>query len=239
MSWHPTRKVYALDIETDTTPDPFVDSDGVASEVPAGLDPRVSTMTAYSIVGSDGTFIAADGPDEGILVTSLVAALKEIADARGLLVTWNGNGFDLPWIAIAADRAIMCDKVLLAPRCSVDEVSEPKYGWPEWRSLVPLAHRIGGRIPGLDGWDARHPMFGKVTGDHLDISEAFRPVAEKFGVRASLKPVHEAVTGEALIEVDRSKVSDLTRAERLAYVASDAEGTLRLALMLLNGEVAG
>ena len=75
------RRVYGLDIETDQTLDPSVG--GVRTVV-------------LSTAGRDQIF---DGP-ERTLLTDLDDYLKSLDP--GLLATWNGGGFDLPFLA---DRA--------------------------------------------------------------------------------------------------------------------------------------
>lgn len=94
----PQHLVYGLDIETE----PLTSSWGVApvertDEVPV-VDPRTSTLTraVLSTPGGDRTF---EG-DEDRLLTELDAALAGLEP--GVLATWNGSGFGLPFLA---DRA--------------------------------------------------------------------------------------------------------------------------------------
>lgn len=76
--------VYGLDIETDTSLD--------------GLDPHVGMITsvALSVSGNDRLF---QGPERELLI-DLDRALRALPP--GLLATWNGGAFDLPYLA---DRA--------------------------------------------------------------------------------------------------------------------------------------
>ena len=77
--------VYGLDIETDTTVD--------------GLDPTVARVltVALSSSGLDEVF---SGP-EARLLTDLDARLSCLPP--GVLATWNGAAFDLPFLADRAD----------------------------------------------------------------------------------------------------------------------------------------
>jgi hypothetical protein len=72
--------LYGLDIETDTSVD--------------GLDPAVSPIVSVAIVGTGVEHIF-DGSERDVLlaVDRAIAAL-----APGVLITWNGSGFDLPFL---------------------------------------------------------------------------------------------------------------------------------------------
>ncbi|HAS09934.1 MAG TPA: hypothetical protein DCS55_05345, partial [Acidimicrobiaceae bacterium] len=77
--------IYGLDIETDTTVD--------------GLDPNVSRIVAVALSTELGDELF-DGPEDELLA-ELDLRLGELAP--GVLATWNGSAFDLPFIA---DRAV-------------------------------------------------------------------------------------------------------------------------------------
>lgn len=75
-----TGPVYGLDIETDTTVD--------------GLDPLVARVVAIAISTEDGEHVF-DGAELDILrATDHTLATLE----PGVLVTWYGSGFDLPFL---------------------------------------------------------------------------------------------------------------------------------------------
>src|SRR3546814_5141484 len=78
--------IYGLDIETDTSVD--------------GLDPNVSRIVAAALStgGVDELF---DGPEDELLA-GLDERLAELPP--GVLATWNGSAFDLPFIADRAAR---------------------------------------------------------------------------------------------------------------------------------------
>ena len=83
------RPVYGLDIETDTSPS--------FGEAP---DPRVARVrtVALSMPAGDRTFIG----DEPELLGELDEVLRQLQP--GIVATWNGAAFDLPYLA---DRAEM------------------------------------------------------------------------------------------------------------------------------------
>lgn len=78
--------LYGLDIETDTAVD--------------GLDPAVAAVVAVAVATPEGDHVLL-GDEADILVgtDALLAAL-----APGVIVTWNGAGFDLPFLARRAGR---------------------------------------------------------------------------------------------------------------------------------------
>ena len=86
------QAVYGLDIETDTTEN--------------GLDPRVAAVVTVALVGP--TYEEVFTGPESQLLTDLDARLAQLEP--GVLATWNGSAFDLPFLA---DRAAACAQ---APR---------------------------------------------------------------------------------------------------------------------------
>lgn len=78
--------IYGLDIETDTTTN--------------GLDPNVAAVVAIgaSAAAGDTTFVG----DEPTILRQLDAWLADTPP--GVLVTWYGGGFDLPFLAERARR---------------------------------------------------------------------------------------------------------------------------------------
>ncbi len=78
--------MYGLDIETDTAT--------------GGLDPTCSAVVAVAVAGPlPGGGIVLDG-DEPALLARLDTFLAELPP--GVVVTWNGSGFDLPFLAYRA-----------------------------------------------------------------------------------------------------------------------------------------
>lgn len=82
----PAPPHYGLDIETDTTVD--------------GLDPSLAAVVAVAVAGPHGDVVLLG--DEVDLLRRLEGLLRSLEP--GVLVTWNGAGFDLPFLAARAER---------------------------------------------------------------------------------------------------------------------------------------
>lgn len=172
--------VYGLDIETDTTTD--------------GLDPQVARVltVALSCPHHDEVF---SGP-EAVLLRHLDQRLRELPS--GVLATWNGATFDLPFLA---DRARL-NRLELGLRLEADPRMALRH--------APLpGHQFGYR----GSW------FGH---RHLDAYRLYRnDVGPTLRVSCSLKSIARLV-GLAPIEVDRTHIHDLSHEVLHAYASSDA-----------------
>jgi DNA polymerase elongation subunit (family B) len=178
MSRHPN--VYGLDIETDTTTN--------------GLDPAVARVLTIAL-SSDGIDEVFSG-DEPSILDSLDHHLAQLEP--GVIATWNGAAFDLPFIA---DRAARCG-VGLGLRLQLDP------GMSMRRSPLP-GHR--------GAYRARWHGHG-----HIDAYRLYRgDVGPALRVSCSLKAIARLV-GLAPIEVDRTRIHDLTNEALHAYASSDA-----------------
>lgn len=181
--------VYGLDIETDTATD--------------GLDPRVGRILCVGLAGAGGELVVAHH-DEAELLRSVDRWLAELAP--GVLTTWNGAAFDLPYLATRA-RVL---GVGLGLRLRPD----------------PGLLRRGAPLPGHAGayratWYGHH---------HLDAYRVFRAdVGPALRMSCSLKTV-AGLAGLPAVDADASRVHELPPAARHAYVASDARCTRDLAL---------
>jgi DNA polymerase elongation subunit (family B) len=181
--------VYGLDIETDTATD--------------GLDPRVGRILCVGVAGPGGEIVVAHH-DEAELLRSVDHWLGELAP--GVLTTWNGAAFDLPYLATRA-RAL---GVGLGLRLHPD----------------PGLLLRGDPLPGHHGayratWHDHH---------HLDAYRVFRAdVGPALRMSCSLKAV-AGLAGLAAVDADASRVHELPRSALHAYVASDARCTRQLAL---------
>lgn len=178
--------VYGLDIETDTAQ--------------GGLDPRLSPVVAVALASECGVTVMR-GPEARLLreVDSILALVEP-----GVLVTWNGSGFDLPFLADRAGR----HGIQLGLRLQLDAGIV--------RSHPPL--------PGHAGF-YRATWYGH---DHLDAYLAYRALAGADEGSLALKAV-AARAGLDAVEVDRSRIHELEPEELASYVASDASLALTLA----------
>jgi DNA polymerase elongation subunit (family B) len=182
---HP-EPIYGLDIETDTAVD--------------GLDPAVASvvMVALSTPTRDEVFTG----DERRLLRALDEALRSLPP--GVLATWNGAAFDLPFLADRAAR----NGVAIGLAIELD------------RSIVS-------RRPPLAGHEGayRAAWHGH---RHIDAYRLYRgDVGPALGVSCSLKTVARLV-GLTPVEVDREQIHSLPDDVLRAYVTSDA----RLARLL-------
>ncbi len=191
MPRHPV--VYGLDIETDTTDN--------------GLDPRVAPVltVALSLPGCDHVFSGR----ETTLLFDLDDCLADLPP--GIIATWNGAAFDLPFLAHRAGLAGMD----LGLRLQLD----------------PGISRRHPPLPGHRG-AYRGAWYGH---SHLDAYRLYRSdVAPTLRVSCSLKSIARLV-GLAPIEVDRGRIHDLSREALHAYASSDA----RLARVLTERRLPG
>lgn len=185
----------ALDIETET-------------RFGGGLDPLTSSVVAVALAFDDGRSMVFDGDDEAAILSRVDDVLRS---RRGLLLTWNGAGFDLPFIAVRSRILGLADTPSFGLVTSSDPSLPVKYAPP----------------PGL-GDPVRARWHATA---HVDIAHLYRPVAEAHGLSWSLKPVARH-HGFEPVEVDRTAIHDLSPEELEAYVVSDAVVTLGLARRL-------
>jgi DNA polymerase elongation subunit (family B) len=189
MSDPSARPVYGLDIETDTATD--------------GLDPRVGRVLCVGLSGPGGELVLAHH-DERSLLLELDQWLADMTP--GVLATWNGANFDLPYLATRAQRL----GVTLGLQLELDPA-------------MILRH---GPLPGHDG--AYRATWHEHT--HLDAYRVFRSdVGRTFGLSCSLKSV-AGLVGLQPVDHDASRVHELSRDALHGYVASDARCTRVLVL---------
>lgn len=172
--------VYGLDIETDTTVD--------------GLDPGRSRVLAVAL-SHDGFDEVFDG-FEPELLAALDTRLGDLAP--GVLATWNGAAFDLPFLADRARRRRVPLGLTLRHDPTIAMRHDPLPGHPgayraEW-------HGHG----------------------HVDAYRLYRAdVGRTLRVSCSLKSIARLV-GLAPVQVDRAGIHDLEREALHAYATSDA-----------------
>jgi uncharacterized protein YprB with RNaseH-like and TPR domain len=173
----PPSRWYGLDIETDTTVD--------------GLDATVAAIVAVAVSTADEDFVLQG--EELQILTDLEELVSSLAP--GVLITWNGNYFDLPFIAERAARG----EVALGLRFGPGESSR----WPA----------------------AKHPRpYSCSWGEHrhLDGYQLYRAdLGRQFKISCGLKALSRML-GLAPVEVDRTQIHLLSEQEMHEYVASDA-----------------
>ena len=186
----PDPPLYGIDIETDTSVD--------------GLDPTCSPIVAVAVDGA-GVEAVLTG-DEAPLLQELDVLLRDLP--AGVLVTWNGARFDLPFIADRC-RWLGLD-VGLRLHESAERCDDPLPG----HSSAYLASWYGHSH--LDGYR----LFRSDAGRALPVSCGLKNLARLVG----LEP----------FEVDRSAIHDLSPDELRRYVLSDA----RLARQMVERRLA-
>jgi DNA polymerase elongation subunit (family B) len=80
MVWFVSDVMYGLDIETDTTIN--------------GLDPEVAAVVAVAVAGGDVSVVIRG--EERSILNELDNLLRRLEP--GIIVTWNGSAFDLPFL---------------------------------------------------------------------------------------------------------------------------------------------
>lgn len=185
---HDDTPIYGLDIETDTTID--------------GLDPAVAAVVTVALSTADGDEVL-DGPERELFLAldKRLAALPP-----GILATWNGAVFDLPFLADRAARMRLVGGLRLRFDPHISSRRRPLRGHPGAYRGRWYQHRH------LDGYRLYRGDLRRV----LDVSCSLKSVARLVG----LTPV----------EVDRARIHALPVDELAAYVASDA----RLARVLVE-----
>ena len=172
--------VYGLDIETDTTVD--------------GLDPGVARILTIAL-SSDHVDELFTG-DEPSLLRELDQRLRTIEP--GVIATWNGASFDLPFIA---DRAYL-HGVPLGLRLEHDA------------RIAVRGHALPGHTGAYRGAWYQH--------QHLDAYRVYRSdVGPALRISCGLKSIARFV-GLPVVEVDRTRMHDLSQEALHAYASSDA-----------------
>jgi uncharacterized protein YprB with RNaseH-like and TPR domain len=172
--------VYGLDIETDTSEN--------------GLDPRVASVVtvALSSPGCDEVFSGR----ESTILFDVDQRLRSLPP--GVLATWNGAAFDLPFIA---DRAAL-HGLDLGLRLQFDP------------SMAMRRAPLPGHAGAYRGQWYEH--------GHIDAYRLYRgDVGPSLRVSCSLKSIARLV-GLSPIEVDRERIHDLSNEALHAYASSDA-----------------
>ncbi len=172
--------VYGLDIETDTSVD--------------GLDPAVASVVTVALSNQAGEEIFRG--DEATILADVDERVSRLEP--GVLATWNGASFDLPFLA---DRAAL-HGIHLGLHLHLD-------------ASIPMPHQplAGHRGAYRAAW---------YDHGHVDAYRLYRgDVGPALRVSCSLKAIARLV-GMTPVEVDRDRIHDLSREALHAYAASDA-----------------
>lgn len=194
--------IYALDLETCTNPGDGLDPTNPLTRITSAA---IFFGPAKGVDGPEGSVVF-DDPDEARLLRSLNAWFCDESTEPGLIVTWNGANFDIPFLLT---RSAFLG-VELDLQAQLSELRAPKYG--------PCRGHAGGYVA---NWGPH---------DHADVWPSFIEIANRAGIKTGLKPVANYF-GYNPIVVDRQQMESLTVPERCAYNISDVEVTYRLALL--------
>jgi uncharacterized protein YprB with RNaseH-like and TPR domain len=181
--------LYGLDIETDTSAD--------------GLDPGVARVVAVAVSSEAGGDVVLTGPEAGVLA-ALDAHLDDLP--AGVLVTWNGGAFDLPFLAARA--------AVIGVPLGLELAWDPS-GYRAGRTPLPGA--LGTYAAGWYGHE------------HVDAYRAWRTRLAAPDESCGLKAVARSLGLDAVEVDDVALLHELPVGELRRYVASDASLTRRLA----------
>lgn len=160
----------------------------------SGLDPAVSPVVSVAVVGP-GVEIVLDGP-ERVLLLALDDALAALP--AGVLITWNGSSFDLPFLHDRARRLDLALGLRLRHDPGIVLSREPLAGHPGAYRATWHEHR------------------------HLDGYRLYRgEIDPESGVSCGLKPLARHL-GLPVVEVERDRIHELDALTLRRYVTSDA-----------------
>ena len=182
------RPLYGLDIETDTTSD--------------GLDPGVARVVAVAVSSAAAGDVVLTGAEAGVLA-ALDSHLTELEP--GVVVTWNGGAFDLPFLAARA--------AVVGVPLGLELAWDPT-GYRPGRP--PLPGRLGTYAA---SWHAHV---------HVDAYRAWRSLVAA-EIPCGLKSVARAEGFDAVELADVTALHALPVDAVRRYVASDASLARRLA----------
>lgn len=172
-----------FDIETDTER--------------GGLDPETAPIVAVAVSSATGDKVFTGA--EAHILRRTDERMAELGD--GLLVTWNGATFDLPFVARRAE--------ILGLSIGLELTDDPA----RRSRREPHRRAVRGR------W---HSLV------HLDGYLLYRAdVGRSLGLSCGLKPLARLV-GMSPVELDRSRLHLATADEVIDYVASDARTAVDL-----------
>jgi DNA polymerase elongation subunit (family B) len=168
-----------------------------------GLDPETNRLRAIALASPDAISVLISDDEPGLL-RDIERFVSQVSLGT-TIVTWNGEEFDMPFLAGCFRRTGVRSTLRVRP--------------------IAETGKYGGRL-----FRAEWGGLG-----HLDIAPFFKKQAESLRVPWSLKPVAHALLGVQPVEVDRSgsAIAQLDEDQLGRYVASDAQITLALARRLV------
>lgn len=172
-----------------------------------GLDPEDSKVLALGMTSHSGGLAVLEDNEADLL--RLIEKEIQNLDPRALLVTWNGEEFDMPFLAVRYSANDLPSTLTVHRK-----LGHGKYGGPLYQAT----------------WSSHL---------HIDIAPLFRRWADRNDVEWKLKPVARALLGIEPIEVDRDgrSMQNLEEDRLRAYVLSDARITFELARLVLRSDI--
>lgn len=171
-----------------------------------GLSPIESHVVSIAIC-SDEEFIVWESKNEKRMLDDFAYWLS--SRDNGTIVTWNGAAFDWPFLFTRART--VGSKLANMITLTLSETRKPSYS--------PLDGHEGGYLVSAAGWD------------HIDVMCPWREIGKAEGHSYALKKVAR-LKGIEVVEVDRTRITELSKQELAAYNISDVDATLQLAVML-------
>jgi len=181
----------------DAHPLPLVGFDIETDTEQGGLDPERAAIVAVAVSTDAGDTVHIG--DERDILRRTDALLSSLG--RGLLVTWNGASFDLPYVA---RRAQLLDVPLGLEL--TDDPGRRSHREPDRRTVRGRWHSLV----------------------HLDGYLLYRAdVGRSLGLSCGLKPLARLV-GMSPVEMDRARLHLASEEEVTRYVASDARTAVEM-----------
>lgn len=164
-----------------------------------GLTAETSQVKGIGLACHDRTDVRISD-DEGAILAWVEQQIR-LAPPGTVLVTWNGEEFDLPFLKTRFDLNGMASTLELRSRGMTGKYGKPLYS----------------------------AKWGQVT--HVDIAERYRLWASTEHISWRLKPVARALLGVDPVEVDNrgEAIAVLDRKVLERYLRSDVDITLALA----------
>lgn len=204
---------YAFDIETDTSGGYGLDPrKGGITEIALAFDATVAER--FEAAHGGIVYSVEDGLAEEEVIIEFDRTLARLEP--GVLFTWNGSFFDLPFILSRAEMLDIAHHLHLRAQPGL----KPKY--------EPLPGHVGGYSA---VWGSSANNFPH---QHIDIQRGYERYARDLGIKWRLKPVAHAYGIDMVDPGDRSALHLMPGDKRVEYALSDANGTRLLGMHQLG-----